>query len=82
HRMFSFISNNWAAHPLIDYETVLKFIRATKTFAGLKILAALHTRKYQKGIRICAKKMNKVNLKYYTQRPDWNYSINPMKNVN
>jgi hypothetical protein len=35
HRMFSFISNNWAAQPLLDYETVLKFIRTTKTSTGL-----------------------------------------------
>ena len=41
HRMFSFISNNWAAQPLHDYETVLKFIRTTKTSAGLKIRALL-----------------------------------------
>ena len=82
HRMFSFISNNWVAHPLIDYETVLKFIRTTKTSAGLKIRAALHTKKYQKGIRIGDKQMKEINLKCYTQRPKWNYSISPAKNVN
>jgi hypothetical protein len=60
HRMFSFISNNWAAHPLTDYETVLKFIRTTKTSAGLKIRAALHTKQYQKGIRICDEQMKKL----------------------
>jgi hypothetical protein len=82
HRMFCFISNNWAAHPLTDYETVLKFIRTTKTSTGLKIRAALHTKKYQKGIRICDKQMKEVNLKHYTLRPNWNYSISPAKNVN
>jgi hypothetical protein len=82
HRMFSFISNNWVAHPLIDYETVLKFIRTTKTSAGLKIRAALHTKKYQKGIRIDDKQMKEISLKHYTQRPKWNYSISPVKNVN
>ena len=41
HRMFSCISNNWAAQPLLDYETVLKFIRTTKTSTGLKIRALL-----------------------------------------
>jgi hypothetical protein len=55
HRMFCYISNNWAAHPLTDYETVLKFIRTTKTCTGLKIRASLHTKQYQKGIRICDK---------------------------
>jgi len=82
HRMFSFISNNWAAHPLINYETVLKFIRTTKTSTGLKIRAALHTKQYQKGIRIGDKQMKAISLKYYTQRPKWNYSISPAKYVN
>jgi len=82
HRMFSFISNNWVAHPLINYETVLKFIRTTKTSAGLKIRAALHTKKYQKGIRIDDKQIKEISLKHYTQRPKWNYSISPVENVN
>jgi hypothetical protein len=82
HRMFSFISNNWAAHPLTDYETVLKFIRTTQTSSGLNIRAALHPKKYQKGIRICDRQMQRVTLKHYTQRPEWNYSIGPGKNVN
>ncbi len=82
HRMFSFITNNWAAQPLTDYETVLKFIRTTKTATGLRIRAVLHARQYEKGIRICDQQMKQVNLKNYTQRPKWNYSISPMKNVN
>jgi len=82
HRMFCFISSNWVAHPLTDYETALKFIRTTKTAAGLTIRAALHKKQYQKGIRICDNQMSQVNLKHYTHRPNWNYSITPTKNVN
>ena len=78
HKMFSFISSNWAAHPLIDYETVLKFIRTTKTSAGLKIRAVLNTKHYQKGIRISDKQMQTIKVKYYTQRPNWNYSFRPI----
>jgi len=77
--MFSFISNNWAARPLADYETILKFIRTTKTKAGLKIRTALNTRQYQKGIRISDKQMQNVNVKYFTQRPEWNYAISPLE---
>jgi hypothetical protein len=75
HRMFSFISNNWAAQPLRDYETVLKFIRSTKTATGLKIRATINTRQYQKGTRISEQQMQRIALKSYTQRPKWNYSI-------
>jgi len=75
--MFSSISNNWAAQPLRDYETVLKFIRTTKTSAGLKIRASLNTKQYQKGKKISDKQMEQIDLKRYTLRPNWNYSISP-----
>jgi hypothetical protein len=79
HKMFSFISNNWAARPLTDYETVLKYIRTTKTSTGLKIRATLKAKQYQKGIRISNKQMQNINVKHYTQRPEWNYSISPLE---
>jgi hypothetical protein len=77
HRMFSFISSNWAAQPLYDYETVLKFIRTTKTSTGLKIRASLNTKHYQKGIKVSDEQLEEISLKRYTLRPNWNYSISP-----
>lgn len=79
HRMFSFISNNWAAHPLHDYETALKFIRTTKTTAGLKIRASLNKKHYEKGKKVSDQEMQRIALKRYTLRPNWNYSISPSK---
>ena len=79
HRMFSFISNNWSAQPLYDYETVLKFIRTTKTKAGLKIRASLNKKRYQKGKKVSNKVMEQIDLRRYTLRPNWNYSIFPVK---
>lgn len=79
HRMFSFISGNWAGQPLLNYETVLKFIRTTKTSAGLKIRAYLNKKQYQKGIKISDRQMKDIVLKRYTLRPNWNYSICPAK---
>ncbi len=79
HRMFSFISNNWAAQPLFDYETVLKFIRTTKTSAGLKIRASLINKHYNKGKKVSVQQMRRIVLKRYTNRPNWNYSIAPSK---
>ena len=77
HRIFSFISENWAGRPLADYETALKFIRTTKTETGLSIRAILNDKKYQKGIRISDEQMEKINIKFHTLRPEWNYSIFP-----
>ena len=79
HRMFSFISSNWAGQPLINYETVLKFIRTTKTSAGLKIRAFLNKKQYHRGIKISDSQMKKIALKRHTLRPNWNYSICPSK---
>lgn len=79
HRMFSFISSNWSAHPLYDHETVLKFIRTTKTTAGLKVRASLNRKHYEKGKKVSDQQMQQITLKRYTLRPNWNYSIAPSK---
>lgn len=79
HRMFSFISMNWAAQPLLDYETVLNFITTTGTQAGLKINACLNDTDYATGIKISDGQMQELELKRHTLRPKWNYSISPSR---
>jgi len=79
HRMFSFISSNWSGKPLLDYETVLKYIRTTRTNTGLKIRALLNKKRYLKGIRISDQQMKNISLTRYTSRQKWNYSISPLK---
>jgi len=79
HRMFSFISTNWAGQPLRDYETVLKFIRTTKTTTGLKLRAYLSKKNYLKGKKVSDRKMGQIALQRYTLRPNWNYSICPSR---
>jgi hypothetical protein len=79
HRMFSYISNNWSAQPLCSYETVLKFIRTTTTSAGLKIRAVLNRKNYRNGTKVSDALMAKIDLKRYTLRPNWNYSISPSR---
>jgi len=41
HRLFSYISINWAGKPLRTFDTVLNFIRDTTTTTGLKVKAFL-----------------------------------------
>ena len=77
HRLFSFISANWAGHPLESHECMLKFIRTTETKAGLRVRACLIEKQYQKGIKISDAQMRRVALKRYRVNPDWNYSIAP-----
>ncbi|MCP3873978.1 MAG: ISAzo13 family transposase, partial [Desulfobacteraceae bacterium] len=49
----------------------------TKTSTGLKIRALLANKNYRKGKKVSDQQMQQINLKRYTQRPNWNYSISP-----
>jgi hypothetical protein len=79
HRLFSFISDNWAGEPLVGYECILKFIRATKTKGGLRVRACLIDRQYEKGIKISDSQMQQISLKRSRLHPKWNYSIAPSR---
>lgn len=79
HRMFSFISINWAGKTLDSYETMLKYIRSTRTDKGLSIRACMNTRQYEKGVKPSKDQMATVKLKHYRVNPDWNYSVTPSK---
>ena len=41
HRLFCEISKNWAGRPLDSYETILKYLRTTRTSTGLRVRAHL-----------------------------------------
>jgi hypothetical protein len=77
HRMFSFITQNWRARPLISYQTIIDLIANTRTRTGLKIKAKLTQRAYPTGVEISAAEMAKLNLKPDPFHGEWNYSILP-----
>jgi len=79
HRLFAHISANWAAQPLESYETMLKFIRATRTDTGMEVRARISRKKYQKGIRVSDRQMEQIHLKQARVNPEWNYIIEPAK---
>jgi transposase len=79
HKMFSFISKNWRAKPLISHEVIINLISSTKTEKGLKIKCRLDKNKYPIGIRISDKDMEKINLKRDKFHGEWNYTIHPNK---
>jgi hypothetical protein len=77
HLLFSQVSKNWAGEPLIDMETMLKFIRTTKTQTGLRVRATLMSGIYPTGIKVPARAMAEVNLIPHEVQPAWNYTIAP-----
>jgi hypothetical protein len=77
HRLFSEISKNWAGQPLESYETVLKFLRTTKTAAGLVVNATLLDGDYQTGSKISQAQMDSLNMRQHRVLPMWNYTLLP-----
>jgi hypothetical protein len=77
HRLFCHIETNWAGTPLVDYETAIKFIRTTKTEAGLRCRAYLDQKKYATGNHISKEQKAFINLKPHRVLPRWNYTIVP-----
>jgi hypothetical protein len=77
HRMFSVISSNWAGQPLDRYETMLKFIRTSKTVTGFCCLARFDRRKYQTGLKIGPDEKQNLNIHFHRRFPNWNYTIKP-----
>jgi hypothetical protein len=75
HRLFSFISINWRGRPLVNYETVVNLIGATKTGAGLHVKAVLDTKDYEKGVKVEDEELRMVRLRRHALHPDWNYTI-------
>lgn len=77
HRLFAPISANWAGQPLVSYETVLKFLRTTKTAPGLRVRALLDKGNYQTGLELTAEQKAQINLFPHRVLPELNYTIKP-----
>ena len=77
HRLFSEVSKNWAGIPLKDYETMLNYIRTTRTKTGLRVKATLLRGEYPTGIKISDAEMKAVNLRPHRILPSWNYTLSP-----
>ncbi len=77
HRLFSEISKNWRGTPLIDYETVLKYVLRTKTKTGLKVEAVLVEKLYKKGLKASKENLENLNIERHEINPSWNYTLYP-----
>jgi len=77
HKLFSYISINWAGKPLRCWETMLAYIRGTTTETGLQVEAHLIQDNYETGIKVSNQDMDALHLERHTTCPDWNYTIKP-----
>jgi Rhodopirellula transposase DDE domain len=77
HRLFSFITMNWRATPLISYRVIIDLISATTTETGLTVRAELDTNTYQKGIFVTDEELAAINITRADFHGEWNYTIKP-----
>ena len=77
HRLFSFISQNWRAKPLVSYRVIVELISATTTKTGLTVRCELDSGQYPSGIVVSGEQMAAVNIKRAAFHGDWNYTISP-----
>ena len=77
HRLFSFISMNWRARPLVSYRVIVDLISATKTDTGLTVCCELDEKSYAKGIKVSDAEMASLNIETDPWHPEWNYTIKP-----
>jgi transposase len=81
HKLFSSISKNWQGKPLVSYEVVLGFIGSTTTEKGLEVQAVLDTGTYDLRKKPTEEQMKQVHLRRHSCHPDWNYTIEPVREV-
>ena len=77
HRLFSFITQNWRAKPLLFYRVIVELIGATTTRTGLTVRCELDDKPYPKGIVVSDEVMRNLNIQHADFHGEWNYTIAP-----
>jgi transposase len=77
HRLFSFITMNWKATPLVSYRVIIDLIAATTTKTGLTVKCELDSARYPKGVAVSPKQFASLNITRDAFHGEWNYTIHP-----
>ena len=79
HRLFSFISLNWAGRPLDSYQTILNYARTTTTATGLTVSASMIKGSYPKGQVVSDERRQELRITRHRILPQWNYTLWPTR---
>jgi len=79
HRLFSFISQNWRGTPLVSRQAIVNLIAATTTRTGLRVKAALDTRRYDTAVPVPDEVIARLKITPHKFHGDWNYTIAPRR---
>jgi hypothetical protein len=79
HRLFSFITKNWRARPLVSLEVIVNLIASTTTRTGLIVKAALDTNQNRTKIKVTDEQLGQLRLRRHEFHGEWNYTVLPRK---
>jgi Rhodopirellula transposase DDE domain len=77
HRLFSYISINWRAKPLISLETVIELISHTTTQEGLVVTAIKDANTYPTGMKVSDEQLKALHITRDDFHGEWNYTFEP-----
>ena len=77
HRLFCYISKNWAGKPLIDIETVINLISTTTTTTGLSVICKRDDKFYPLAQKVSNENFEAINIRKISPFKEWNYIIFP-----
>ena len=77
HRLFSHITMNWRAKPLVSHEVIVSLIADTTSTTGLRVESRLDTGEYPQGIKVTDEELASVNIERHEFHGEWNYTIRP-----
>jgi hypothetical protein len=79
HRLFSFISQNWRGKPLVSHQAIVSLIASTTTRTGLRVKAALDTRRYETAVQVPDDVFARLRITPHAFHGDWNYTVTPRR---
>ncbi|MDR1147184.1 MAG: ISAzo13 family transposase [Spirochaetaceae bacterium] len=77
HRLFCYITKNWQGQPLIDVQTAIDLIGATRTSTGLTVICVRDDTEYKLAKKVSDEDFATINLVKITPFVSWNYRILP-----
>lgn len=77
HKLFSFISINCRAKPLLNLQVVVNLISSTTTSKGLIVKAKIDDSIYEKGIVVSEVELAEIKIYKSEFHGEWNYTIKP-----
>jgi hypothetical protein len=81
-RLFSEISKRWAGEPLVDYSSVERLVRETRTTPGLTVSCLLDARRDSQGIKLIPERLKQIRPHRHSVLPPWNGPILPNQSQN